>query len=55
MQPKYDAMNMWYLAEVKDRIGSKKEALELYKETFGMPVVTMDDGDAHDRVCTGMS
>lgn len=41
---------MFYLAEVKARLGKKEEAFDLYKAAFKMPVITMDDGDAHDKV-----
>lgn len=49
-QPNFDSSNLWYLAEVKTRLGQKEEAFELYKAAFKMPIITMDDGDTHDKV-----
>ncbi|VDK88739.1 unnamed protein product [Litomosoides sigmodontis] len=49
IKPNCDSSNLWYLAEVKTRLGQKEEALELYKAAFKMPVITMDDGDTHDK------
>lgn len=49
-QPNFHSSNLWYLAEVKTRLGQKEEAFELYKAAFKMPVITMDDGDTHDKV-----
>uniref|UniRef100_A0A8L7SS49 Regulator of microtubule dynamics protein 1 n=3 Tax=Brugia malayi TaxID=6279 RepID=A0A8L7SS49_BRUMA len=49
IKPNFDSSNLWYLAEVKTRLGQKEEAFELYKAAFKMPVITMDDGDTHDK------
>ncbi|KAL3998249.1 hypothetical protein ACH3XW_14285 [Acanthocheilonema viteae] len=49
IKPNFDSSNLWYLAEVKTRLGQKEEAFELYKSAFKMPVITMDDGDTHDK------
>uniref|UniRef100_A0A915PRD7 Nuclear cap-binding protein subunit 1 n=1 Tax=Setaria digitata TaxID=48799 RepID=A0A915PRD7_9BILA len=49
ISPNVHSSNLWYLAEVKSRLGEKEEAFELYKAAFKMPIVTMDDGDTHDK------
>uniref|UniRef100_A0A0N5D5A1 Regulator of microtubule dynamics protein 1 n=1 Tax=Thelazia callipaeda TaxID=103827 RepID=A0A0N5D5A1_THECL len=49
IKPNFYSSNLWYLAEVKSRLGQKEEAFELYKAAFKMPVITMDDGDTHDK------
>ncbi|VDK78149.1 unnamed protein product [Onchocerca ochengi] len=49
IKPNFDSSNLWYLAEVKTRLGQNEEAFELYKAAFKMPVITMDDGDTHDK------
>ncbi|VDN22070.1 unnamed protein product [Gongylonema pulchrum] len=48
-RPHFYSSNLWYLAEVKARLGKKEESLELYKAAFRMPVLTIDDGTAHDK------
>ncbi|KAM3721199.1 Regulator of microtubule dynamics protein [Dirofilaria immitis] len=49
IKPNSHSSNLWYLAEVKTRLGQTEEAFELYKAAFKMPIITMDDGDTHDK------
>ncbi|VDD93225.1 unnamed protein product [Enterobius vermicularis] len=48
ISPNFYSKNLWYMAEIYDRLGKKEEAIQLYKKAFKMPVLSADDKEVHE-------
>uniref|UniRef100_A0A1I7WTM2 Regulator of microtubule dynamics protein 1 n=1 Tax=Heterorhabditis bacteriophora TaxID=37862 RepID=A0A1I7WTM2_HETBA len=42
--------NTYYIGEVYDRLGKKDDAIEHYRKSFMMPVISADDEVIHQKV-----